>query len=175
MVFSTFSHKPESKTQGETRFLWEKKVRFHAVDKETPSNPKNARYSKMFSSQNFLRRSYNTSRVMGLWGKQCHGKANQTHDQELSEGLHIISSDLSWGDPLPLCRKNVLLRHSSCEGLFLLLCYTDTCIVKIIALKEYNSLNAFPRKTKDIWKCKEEPSERDKCRMRSEVQANTLW
>lgn len=73
-VFSTFSYKPESKTQGETRFLWEKKVRFHAVDKETPSNPKNARYSKMFSSPNFLRRSYNTSRVMDLWEKNAMGK-----------------------------------------------------------------------------------------------------
>ena len=44
------------------------------MDKETLSNPKNARYSKMFSSPNFLRRSYNTSRVMDLWEKNAMGK-----------------------------------------------------------------------------------------------------
>lgn len=172
-IFSTFSHEVESKTQGESRFQWEKKIRFRAVDKETPSNPKNARYSKVLSSPFFLSRSYNTARVMDLWGK-CHGKASQTHDQELSAGPHIISSDLSWGDPLPLGRKNASLRHSSCEGLFLLLCYTDTCIVDITALKEHNSLNGLKWKTKDIWKCKEDPNEGDKWRMRSEVQANAL-
>lgn len=51
-----------------------KKIRFRAVDKETPSNPKNARYSKVLSSPFFLRRSYNTARVMDLWGKNVMGK-----------------------------------------------------------------------------------------------------
>lgn len=51
-----------------------KKIRFRTVDKETPSNPKNARYSKVLSSPFFLRRSYNNQELWTCGGKNAMGK-----------------------------------------------------------------------------------------------------
>lgn len=99
---------------------------------------------------------------MDLWGKKAMGKPAKL----------MIKSSLRDHTSFPVTYLEET--HSSCEGLFLLLCYTDTCIVDITALKESNSLNGLQWKTKDIWRSKEKPNEEDKWRMRSEVQANAL-